>query len=230
MTAPRAILLDALGTLLELDDPVGGLQRELAARGAPVDEAAARGALGAEMAYYRAHCDRAADVPALEELRDRCADVLRRALPPPAAELGHGEVRAALLAALRFRPFPEVPAVLGALRDAGSRLVIVSNWDVSLHGVLRDTGLESRVDAVVTSAQCGVAKPGPAIFRIALERAGGVAPQAALHVGDDPRTDIAGAVAAGIPAVLVDRDGSREAPAQATRVISTLAGLLPSSR
>ncbi|CAB4857986.1 unannotated protein [freshwater metagenome] len=230
MTAPQVVLLDALGTLLELEDPVGGLRRELADRGAPVEASAARAALLREMAYYRAHCDQAADLPALEDLRDRCAEVLRAALPGRAGELPSGEVRAALLAALRFTPFPEVADVLSALRAAGSRLVIVSNWDVSLHGVLQETGLAALVDGVLTSAECGVAKPDPAIFHLALERAGGGASAAALHVGDDPRTDVAGALAAGIAAVLVDRRGEHAAPAPGVRVVRTLEGLLPAAR
>ena len=53
------------------------------------------------------------------------------------------DVAGALLAALRFRAFPEAPAVLRALRARGARLVVVSNWDVSLHDVLERTGLRA---------------------------------------------------------------------------------------
>jgi FMN phosphatase YigB (HAD superfamily) len=49
----------------------------------------------------------------------------------------------------------------------------------------------------------GVAKPDPAIFRLALE-AMGVDPQHALHIGDTPAADVEGARAAGMHAVLVD--------------------------
>ncbi len=204
---PRAVLLDALGTLVGLVDPWAALARELAARGAPVGEADARRALLAEMAYYRAHHDDAVDAASLEALRDRCAEVLRRALPEPAASLSPAAARAALLAALRFRAFADVPPALDALRAAGVRLVVVSNWDVSLHDVLRDTGLAGRVDAVLTSAEERVAKPAPEIFARALERVGGIPAHRALHVGDSIATDVAGASAAGIPAVLIDRDG-----------------------
>lgn len=199
------MLFDALGTLVELEDPFTALGRELAARGAVVPAQAAQRALGAEMAYYRAHHGEAVDEPSLELLRDRCAAVLRDNLPAPAADLPLGALRAALLAALRFRAFPDAAATLDALRGAGCALAIVSNWDVSLLAVLRQTGLAERVDVVVTSAQEGVAKPDPAIFRLALERLGGVPPEAALHVGDDPDSDLAGARAAGIPALLIDR-------------------------
>ncbi len=224
------MLLDALGTLVELVDPWASLAHELAARGAPVEQAQARRALLAEMAFYRAHHDEAVDAPALEALRDRCAEVLRAALPEPAASLPPAEVRAALLAALRFRAFPEVPATLDALRGAGVRLVVVSNWDVSLHGVLRDTGLSGRVDAVLTSAEERVAKPAPEIFARALGRAGGVAAGDALHVGDSVAVDVAGARAAGIAAVLIARDAVEPAPdalPAGVPVIRSLSEVLP---
>ena len=226
---PRAVLLDALGTLVELHEPVPRLVAALAARGIPVTTDEAAGALRAEIAYYRAHHDRARDVPALEELRDRCAQVFAAALPGAVAAADPALVRAALLEGLRFRAFDEVPGVLARLRREAVRLVVVSNWDVSLHGVLRDTGLGGLVDAVLTSAEEGVAKPAPEIFRRALAVAGDVAPADALHVGDDLDADIAGARAAGVPAVLVDRDGSLGAP-PGVRVARTLADVLPDAR
>ena len=172
MSAARAVLLDALGTLVGLDRPVARLAGELERRGAGVGEEAAGVALRAEMRFYRAHHDRAVDAAALEALRDDCTAVLRDALPPRAAELGVPALREALLAALSFRPYPEVPGVLRTLRAAGHPLVVVSNWDVSLHGVLADTGLTPLVDGVLTSAEERVAKPDPELFARALALAG----------------------------------------------------------
>jgi putative hydrolase of the HAD superfamily len=223
VSAPRAILLDALGTLVELVPPWPALVRELGARGVVVDEPAARAALLAEIAYYRAHHDEAGDAAALADLRARCAEVLRAALPPPARDLAQADVLAALMASLEFRAYPEVPGTLARLRRAGARLVVVSNWDVSLHEVLARTGLAALVDGAITSAELGAAKPAPAIFARALELAGGVAPDRALHAGDSVEADVAGARAAGIEAVLVVRDG---APAPAgVRTIRSLAEL-----
>jgi HAD superfamily hydrolase (TIGR01509 family) len=59
---------------------------------------------------------------------------------------------------------------------------------------------------VVTSAGAGARKPDPEIFRRALELAG-CAPEEALHVGDTPEEDAAGARAAGITPLLIDRSG-----------------------
>jgi putative hydrolase of the HAD superfamily len=206
----RAILLDALGTLLELEPPAGFLRAELATRfGVTLSEADAQRAVAAEIAYYRRHFDEGRDPRSLAALRERCAGALREATPeeararlPPASGLVD-----ALLASLRFRVYPDVRPALSCLRERGSVLVVVSNWDVSLHGVLGRVGVASMVDQIVTSAEAGARKPARAIFELAL-RLAGVAAGDAVHVGDSLDDDVAGARAAGIEAVLVSRDGS----------------------
>jgi putative hydrolase of the HAD superfamily len=218
---PRAVLLDALGTLVELEPPWPHLVGALAARGVVVPEADARRAMRAEMAFYRAHHDEAADWAGLVDLRTRCAGLVRAEL---ALALPVEDVLEALLEALRFRAYAEAPGVLRALRSRGTALVVVSNWDVSLHDVLVRTDLSELVDAVVISAELGAAKPDPAIFRAALERAGGVAPADGLHAGDSLEEDVAGARAAGVEAVLVARDGAPGPPG--VRTVRSLEALL----
>jgi putative hydrolase of the HAD superfamily len=83
---------------------------------------------------------------------------------------------------------------------------VVSNWDCSLAGVLERLGVADRFGAVSASAVVGAPKPDAAIFRHALG-ALGVAPERALHCGDRPEYDCAGARRAGLRAVLVDRAG-----------------------
>jgi putative hydrolase of the HAD superfamily len=197
----RAVLLDALGTLLELEPPAPRLVAELAARGVEISEDEAARALGAEIAYYRAHHHEAVDAAALANLRERCTAVLAQHLPAAP------DLRGALLASLRFRAFPEVPEVLRRLRGAGLRLVVVSNWDVSLHEALAATGLAPLVDGAISSAEAGAAKPATPIFTRALALAGGVRAADAVHVGDEA-VDVDGARAAGIAPVLIARDGA----------------------
>ena len=66
------------------------------------------------------------------------------------------------------------------------------------------TGLASRFDTIAVSHLEGIEKPAPEIFLRALRRLG-VPPEEALHVGDVPELDEAGAKAAGIACVIVDR-------------------------
>lgn len=197
------VSFDALGTLVGLHDPVAGLRDALAARGAHVDDAAARAAMRAEIAYYRAHHDEAVDLDALGNLRRRCAAVVRDALPPTG--LDDDAILAALLEAVRFEVLPGAVEALRAVRALGIASAVVSNWDVSLHAVLAQTGLAPLVDRVVTSAEAGVAKPDPAIFAPVLA---GVDPAVALHVGDSVEHDVGGALAAGMRAALVAPGGA----------------------
>ena len=176
------------------------------------------------MAHYREHHDIASDLDGLARLRADCTEVLRAALPAPASGLGNDALLEALLAALRFRPFAEVGDVLRDLRASGAVLVVVSNWDVSLHEVMERTGLRALVDAVLTSAEIGEAKPGGAMFRAALELAG-ARPAEAVHAGDSIEHDVAGALAMGMGAVLVDRDGSAGAVPAGVPVVSDLRGV-----
>jgi putative hydrolase of the HAD superfamily len=212
------VTLDALGTLVELEDPYGRLAAELAI---PFEQA--RPALRAEMAYYREHHDIASDAAGLARLRDDCAQVLREALG--GSPLGHAELLAALLRALRFRPYPEVRNALRDLRARGHVLLVVSNWDVSLHEVMETTGLRALVDGVLTSAEVGEAKPGSAMFRAALEMAG-AAPGESVHVGDSIEHDVEGALALGMRAVLVDRDGTAGPAPAGVRVVTELSGTI----
>jgi putative hydrolase of the HAD superfamily len=217
----RAVLLDALGTLVRLEDPVPALREQLAARcGLDVDQETAGAALGAEIAYYRAHNLEGRDRAALAGLRRDCALVLRDALGPGAHEARIEDVLAALLAALRFTPYPDVLPALERMRAVGLRLVVVSNWDVSLHERLAETGIAERVHGVITSAELGAAKPAPAIFGHALAMAG-VPAQEAVHVGDSPDEDVEGARGAGIEPVLLVRGG--EPAVEGVRVARSLA-------
>lgn len=214
MPAPAVILLDALGTLLALRPPAPALRSELSARfGVQVALEDAERALAAEIAYYRAHLQEGADAESLAALRGRCAEVVRAALPPSRAlaAVSPDSLTDALLAALNFAAFPDVEPALRDARGRGLKLVVVSNWDMSLPDVLARTGLASLLDGVITSAQIGVRKPSPAIFARALAVAG-AGPEDALHVGDSLDEDVGGARAAGIAAVLVRRDGTPGPP------------------
>lgn len=220
---PAAILLDALGTLVALEPPAPRLQKELHDRfGLAVSEAEAAHAIAAEIAYYRAHLDDGRDETALRDLRRRCAEVLRSALPGAGTRLEIDPLLEALLASLRFSAFPDARPALESARGQGLRLVVVSNWDVSLVAVLRNLGLDPLLDAIVTSAVVGARKPSPAIFDRAL-RLAGVPASEAVHVGDSLDEDVAGARAAGIEPILIHRgDGP---PVAGVRTISSLSEL-----
>ena len=217
------LLLDALGTLVELRPPAPRLRARLAEAGFEVSEERAAAGFAAEIEYYLAHHLDGADRASLDDLRDRCATVMMEALD--VGGLDHATARRVMLAALEFRPYPDVVPALTALRGEGRRLVIVSNWDCSLPEWLGPPGLLALVDGVVTSADVGAAKPDPRIFRRGLELAGG-RPQDAVHVGDSVANDVEGARALGIRAVLLQRAGDPPAGVDHIRSLVELPSLL----
>jgi putative hydrolase of the HAD superfamily len=113
-------------------------------------------------------------------------------------------ILAAQFAVGAWELYPDAEPVLRVVRDAGIGVGIVSDWGSNLHGIVSELGLDAYVDFVLPSGSVGLAKPDPAFFAVALERAG-VAPDEALMVGDSYRADILGARAAGMDAVWLDR-------------------------
>jgi putative hydrolase of the HAD superfamily len=220
--ARHALLIDAMGTLIELLPPAPILRRELRDRlGIEISLGQAERGLAAEIAYYRAHMLEGRDAASVAGLHARCAQVLGAALPP-AAGADPARLTEVLLASLRFAAHADAAPALRAARGRGARVIVVSNWDASLPAALSLTGLAPLVDAVLTSAEVGAAKPDAAIFERALAVAG-VAPTAALHVGDSLAEDIEGARRAQIAAVWCNRHG--EPVPDGVRAISSLAEL-----
>jgi putative hydrolase of the HAD superfamily len=197
MPAPAASLdavtVDAMGTLVELDDPAGRLRAALAGRSVdrPVSEVAE--AFRAEVAYYLPRTLEGRDEASLGDLRRRCTAVF---LEHARAELDAAEFVPAFVDSIVFRPVTGAEAALGRLRSAGLALACVSNWDVSLAPQLERSGLRGLFAEVVSSAEAGAAKPDPTVFAVALDRLG-VPPARALHVGDGG-ADREGAAAAGL--------------------------------
>lgn len=186
-----------MGTLVRLVPPAPALARALG-----VDEGTAERAFAAEVAYYVAHHLEGSDPSRLEDLRRRCAGVLARE-----ADVDPARALDALLGALEFEAWEDAAPALSAIRAAGCRAVVVSNWDCSLPAVLDGVGLGPLLDGVVASAVVGAAKPDRRIFEAGLALAGCAAGRA-LHVGDSAANDVAGAAAAGIRPLLLDRHGT----------------------
>ena len=102
---------------------------------------------------------------------------------------------------------PGITDVLAILRSAGLRLAIVCDVGLTSSPTLRERlrgfGLLDAFDAMAFSDETGWFKPAPEAFAPALEAVGlGVADGPSVaHVGDNPRTDIAGALALGMLAI-----------------------------
>ena len=189
----RAVLLDAAGTLIHTGEPVGASYARIAAEhGVAIpawrlDDAFRRvlraappmpgSGDAAERAWWRdvraRHLPRRRPDAALRGLRG----LLRRALRPLRATgcmaLGAGRTRRTRRAARRggdARPSPPTSTT-------------------DCRAILAGLDLARDLDLVWLPRDAGVAKPDPRFFRSACERLG-VAPAAAVVVGDDPEQDL----------------------------------------
>ena len=117
----------------------------------------------------------------------------------------------------RLAVHDEVVARVRALRAEGYRTGLVTNN-------VREAGdswrskvpLDDLFEIVVDSCEVGMRKPNPAIYHLALERLGGVAPERAVFLDDHP-ANVAGAEAAGLAGILVGPD-----PAEALARLDSL--------
>lgn len=208
----RAVFLDAGNTLLEADPPPESVYRDAFTRHG-VDRPREAVHAAVHETWHEVALDRLAG-------RERWgADGVesgfwRRFVGTVLRRVGGGELSEALLTELilhfqderNWRVYPDVLETLADLRARGIRLLVVSNWDSSLPGLLDRLDLTRHVDGVLVSAVFGKSKPAPEIFAEALRRTE-VAAHEALHVGDSAEEDYQGAEAAGITALLLDRHG-----------------------
>lgn len=103
-----------------------------------------------------------------------------------------------------YRLFEDVMPALRTLRKAGLKTALISNADNDVTVIAVHFAFATLMDLIVTSALVGYEKPDPRTFYAALEPLE-VEPSRALHVGDQPKSDIVGALDVGMRAVLIDR-------------------------
>jgi putative hydrolase of the HAD superfamily len=206
---PRGLLLDAMGTVIGLRQSVGHSYAAVARDHGLEVEAAAIDAAFASV--YRQAPPLAfgqlgdSDLAAAERRwwGERIVETFNAiGAPSPAAALQHALFDHFADAAL-WQVYPDVEEQLRQWRQAGLKLAVVSNFDRRLHGLLAELGLLELLDAVIVSSEAGAAKPDPRPFQLALTQLQ-LGAHEAWHIGDSPE-DVAGARAAGLPCVLVQR-------------------------
>lgn len=205
----RTIFFDAAGTLFHLPRGVGWHYRTVLLR---------HGCDLAEEASGRAFGEVWKAMPARESSRSRREDddrewwrvLVERVLDRcgvTASDLDRSayfeELYAEFTKSGVWALYPEVKETLLFLSER-YRLGIISNFDGRLRPILRDLGISEFFEPVIISSEVGAEKPDAWIFQQALKHSA-VAPEAALHVGDDPVRDWEGAAAAGLHVFQLDR-------------------------
>lgn len=122
--------------------------------------------------------------------------------------------------------FDDARALLASLRYRGYRTGVVTNSIFPSHlylPKLSEFGIGGYIDAVISSADVGRGKPDPAPFLAALKLLA-ADPHEVIFVGDSLDADIAGARAAGMRSILIDRRGKKREGA-GYLVVQHLAGI-----
>jgi putative hydrolase of the HAD superfamily len=231
LTEIDTLFLDAGGTLISMD--FERIASELAALGHVCEPTA----LARAEAAARPRVSRAIASGGSTEGRDTFSVyvdlVLRRVLS--LADDARSALVSQLVPRIRFpgrslelwsAVLPGVPEALARLREAGFRLVVVSNADGTVEEGLTRAGLRPHLHAVVDSHVVGFEKPDPRIFGHALSLFDSN-PARTLHVGDMYAADVVGARSAGVHALLLDPHGDwGEVDCPVTRDVPTLARTL----
>jgi putative hydrolase of the HAD superfamily len=206
---PRALLLDAMGTLIGLRESVGSTYAAMADdHGLAVEAAAIDRAFPAVLRSAPPLAFPGLGGPALLEAErawwgERIDAVLIAAGAGAAPAALHHELFERFADPALWHVYPDVIPSLRRWREAGLRLAVVSNFDRRLLPLLQGLGLGEWFELVVVSSSAGAAKPSAGPFTAALTGLE-LAPQQVWHVGDSPE-DVAGARAAGVRCVLVRR-------------------------
>jgi HAD superfamily hydrolase (TIGR01549 family) len=103
-----------------------------------------------------------------------------------------------------WQTYDDVIPTLEKLKAHGYFLGVISDWGIGLGPILRRLHLTRYFDCLLISAAVRHAKPSPALYELALERANAV-PDYTLHIGDTYIQDVLGSRSAGITPVLLDR-------------------------
>lgn len=103
-----------------------------------------------------------------------------------------------------YRAFDDVTPALETLERHGVKRAVISNADADVTNFCLHMGFSRHMDLIVTSALVGWEKPDKRTFFAALDPLG-VAPEEAIHIGDQALSDVAGARAIGMAAALIDR-------------------------
>ena len=213
VTNPKAVFLDAAGTLFESVRPVAVTYAELAQR-------YGKNVSFEEVSRRFSHCFATAppmafpgsDGQRLKTLeRAWWHDVVRRIFEPtgpfPRFEGYFDELFAYFARSDSWALYDDARTTLDALKRRGLILVMISNFDSRVLQITRGLGVADYFDSIFISSSAGFAKPDAEIFHLALRRHG-IAPNEAIHVGDSPDTDVEGALRAGVRPLLLDRNGN----------------------
>jgi putative hydrolase of the HAD superfamily len=227
----RAVLFDAVGTLIHADPAVATVYAGAARRvGADLSEdeivARFRRAFDRQDSADRLlHAQRTDPERERQRWREIVDEVFRDAVPCAAdRETLFVELWTHFAKPESWRAFDDVELCWRSLVERGFVVAIASNFDDRLEQIARGIVPLRHAARLFMSARIGFRKPAGDFFQ-AVERELGLDPAALVSVGDDPENDYRGAKAAGWHAILLDRAGGIRSQAPPDVLITSLAEL-----
>lgn len=208
----RAIFFDAGFTLLRPNPPLPDLAVQVAAsHGISIAPEAMREHLPTVSHHFAGHRHVlrgtwADNHSIIATWRAYFTDIFAPFVPPDQPEVLAAcaeEVLAIFDSPAGWDVYPDVWPMLEKLRGRYT-LGVISDWGIALGPILRAHGLLPEFAILVVSATSRRAKPDPALFDVALQRADALGDYT-LYIGDTYVQDVLGARAAGIHPILIDR-------------------------
>lgn len=202
---PRAVVFDAVGTLIHVTPSVAAIYGEVSRRHGgwrTDDDIALR--FRAAFARQEEIDSRANWITSESRELERWRTIVAEVLDDADTGACFAELYAHFARPAAWRVTPGTMETLDELATRCT-LAVASNFDHRLHGLIRDMPELRAIEHVVVSADIGARKPSLAFFE-AVSRRLNIPPSEIVFVGDDPINDGQGAVAAGMSPILLGRD------------------------
>jgi putative hydrolase of the HAD superfamily len=209
----RAVVFDAVGTLIRPDPPAAAVYAAVGRRFGSrlsLEAIASRFAVAfaRQEALDRDAGQRTSEERETERWRQIVAEVLVDVADPSGC---FAELYAHFGRPEAWRCDLEAAVTLQGLAARGYTLGVASNYDRRLRRVVAGLPPLRPVHQLVISSEVGWRKPAREFFTVLCRRVGFAAEQV-LHVGDDRANDYDGARRAGLRALLFDRKARQESP------------------
>ncbi|GBF28097.1 (S)-2-haloacid dehalogenase 4A [bacterium MnTg02] len=197
MSAPKAYIFDAYGTLFDVHSAAGRLKDEIGPNADKLSQIWRDKQL--QYTWIRALTGRHMN---FESVTAAGLDFAIEAV----GSVPEGIREKLLDAYMTLDAYPEVRDVLTALKNAGARLAILSNGTPNmLEAAVRSSQIGDLLDANISIEQAGIYKPSPKVYQLGVDTFS--VPASEMSFQSSNRWDIAGAHAFGYRTMWINRTG-----------------------
>lgn len=199
---PEWLTFDCYGTLIQWDEGLLGAVEEILRR-----QTRSTAEPGALIAVYDKYEHELEQKPPHRSFRDVAGTALKMAMSELGLDYDRRDIEVLTSGISKMPPFPEVVGTLGALKEGGFSLCIISNTDDDIiEGNVAQMG--GHIDRVVSAQRAQAYKPSQRIFNCAYDSLG-VGKDEIVHVCASPHLDLAAARDMGFRCIWINRGTGR---------------------